>query len=76
MEKIQIDTEKYLQRFRLFYPDTLFPLDIKGSLKATRCPVCGNRIYQDIKGTGWYCKSKSKHKRFFIRTDIFNEIVK
>lgn len=63
----------YLDKFRVFIPETLFPLQWEALLEK-RCPVCLCKLYlpRDNKKMV-YCKSK-KHKKFFISYASFSEI--
>lgn len=67
-----INTEEYLKRFTVRFPDTLFPPDFS-ALKVNKCPLCNNKIYEMKNGKGYFCKSK-KHKRFFITSQVFNKL--
>lgn len=54
----------FLQRFKLYYPDTLFPLNWD-LLKEKRCPICGNKLTIPLKRDRAICRGQ-KHPRPFI----------
>ena len=49
-------------KIKLTNPSTLFEPDVGEALKARRCFLCGNRLYQTRDKKHWYCRSKGKHK--------------
>ena len=57
---------KYLERFKIFYPKTLFPPNFE-NLQKNCCPVCGRKLYFNQKKTIARCKSKANDK-FIITT--------
>lgn len=65
--------ENYLKRFRIFYPQTLFPPDF-GMLKDFRCPICFKKLYWNLGRSIARCKSVRKDK-FFIRKDVLDRLV-
>ena len=74
MEKMEIDTESILNRFKdkkgnvkINYGQTLFEPkteDINKALKAHKCPRCFNKLYE-MRNGAYHCRSK-KHKGYFI----------
>lgn len=58
--------DKYLERFRVFNPSTLFPPNWDCLLKG-RCPLCENKLKTTRKGNIAYCRGK-KHKKSFVIT--------
>lgn len=75
METKDIDIEKYLSKFKVYIPETLFPLNWN-ALKEKRCPICSCKLYlpRDNKKIV-YCKSK-KHKRFIIGYEAFMKLTR
>ena len=69
-----INTEEYLKRFTVRFPDTLFPPNFK-ALKEQKCPLCGCKIYLMLNGKGYVCRSK-KHKRFYITSEVYKKLTK
>lgn len=66
---ISFHLDKYLEtkNFRVFIPETLFPLDLSPVKKAMRCPYpnCGNKLRISLDRRKSWCTSKM-HPRFFI----------
>ena len=62
-------------RFRVEYPDTLFPPEW-GNLKDNRCILCGCKLYQmnQINHGPWICKSVKHKKAFAIKDETLNRI--
>ncbi len=54
---MEINTQQYLERFRVFNPKTLFPPDFS-SLQKNKCPICGRKLYITANKKMAYCKSK------------------
>lgn len=77
MKKLSSYFEKILEKLKVQYPDTLFPLDWN-ALKEGRCPICYCKLYQvDPLNHGvWRCKSV-KHKRTFaIKDPVYKSLQK
>lgn len=53
--------EKFLERFRVFNPTSLFPPDFN-MLKDSRCPLCNYKLYFPRSGKIAFCKSKRNDK--------------
>jgi len=58
---LQINTDQYLARFRVHNPTSLFPPDFS-LLSKNKCPICGRKLYGNVKKTMFRCKSKQKDK--------------
>ena len=65
MDISQLLGEKYLERFRIFYPVTLFPPNWDALLK-NACPLCGCKLYEMRNKPFFYCKSKRNGHSFII----------
>ena len=72
--ELGIDIEKYMSRFRVFYPKSLFEPDFS-LLKKGRCPICYRKLYWNMDKTIARCKS-IRNDKFFIRKEIFNKLTK
>ncbi len=67
--QLNFDVEKYLSRFKIYKPTTLFEPtkdDITRALLQKKCILCGRRLYQNRKGDKWFCKSKTANDKFMI----------
>jgi len=62
---MEINIQKYLERFTIKYEMTLFPPQWE-ALRVDKCPFCCNKIYKSLDGKQIYCKSK-KHGKFFMK---------
>ncbi len=66
----------YLDKFKVYLPDTLFPPYWK-ALESKRCPLCGCKLYLPRKNKRIvYCSSKKHGKPFVITFTTYNEILK
>lgn len=62
--ELNIDIEKYMKRFRIFYPQTLFEPNWK-ALNVQCCPLCGNKLKLTQNHKIFYCHGR-KHLRPFV----------
>jgi len=69
---MDIDIEQYLKKFRIDYPQILFPPDFN-LLKENRCILCMNKLHFPRFKKIAYCDSK-KHKRFIISLSKLKEL--
>ena len=64
----------YLERFKVFHPDTLFDPNWPALLQE-RCPLCGNKLkYPRISPKIAYCDGVKHGKRYVIKKDRLNAI--
>lgn len=70
---MDINIDKYLERFRVFHEKSLFKPDFN-QLKDFRCPVCLNRLYWNRDKSLAICKSKRKDK-FIITQKVYMSII-
>ncbi len=61
---MDINIDKYLDRFKVYKSDTLFDVDLT-LLKEGRCPLCMNKLKIMRDGKKAFCNSK-KHRKSFI----------
>lgn len=61
--ELSLDIEKYLQKFRVHNPKTLFPPNFE-MLQKNKCPICFKKLYPNLKKTIYRCKQSDK---FFIK---------
>lgn len=54
-----------LTRFKVYKSVTLFEPDFT-SLQKNKCPICGRKLYINVKKTIARCKSKKSNDKFFI----------
>lgn len=66
--------EEYMERFKVYYPQSLFPLDWD-LLKRLRCPICGLKLKTPLNNKVAYCQGKKHKKKFIIRTDTLKKLV-
>lgn len=74
---MEINKEQYLKakNFRVFIPETLFPLPVKVSVEANRCPKCGLKLHTNLKKTLKWCDNRKVHaERFIITPKGFKKI--
>lgn len=65
---MEIDITKYLERFKVYNPVTLFPPNFE-NLQKNKCPICGRKLYLTRNKKMAYCKSKVKDK-FVIKGQV------
>lgn len=70
---MDINIEKYLKKFRIFYPKSLFQPDFN-LLKEFRCPICTCKLHWQRDGKIARCKSK-KGDKFFIRKETLSKLL-
>jgi len=64
--ELNITTEEYLKRFKIYYPQTLFPPNFE-NLQKNLCPICGRKLYLTANRKLFYCKSKMNDKFIITR---------
>jgi len=75
--ELNIDTTKFLERFKVHTPRTLFEptaWDLTYWLTKRKCPLCYKKLYVDTKGNG-RCKSKKSNDKFFIKSDSLKKYI-
>jgi len=71
--ELNLNIEKYLERFTIYRPKSLFAPDFK-LLKIEHCPICTKKLYWNRERTILRCKSKQKDK-FFIRSEVLKKFL-
>lgn len=66
--------ENYLKRFRVFYPQTLFPPNFD-ALKSYSCPLCSHKLKFPKRSKIAYCRSIKHKKPFVISSKRLLEII-
>lgn len=64
-----LSIDSYLERFRVFNPQTLFPPNFE-NLKENLCPICNRKLYWNREQSKAFCKSKQKDKFFITRNTM------
>lgn len=59
--ELTLNVDQYLKRFKVHQPKSLFPPDFT-LLSKNKCPICGRKLYLNVKKTMFRCKSKQKDK--------------
>lgn len=59
--ELNLDTQKYLERFTVYNPQTLFPPNFE-NLQKNLCPICNRKLYITANKKLAYCKSKVNDK--------------
>lgn len=67
------DIEKYLERFTVYRPKSLFAPDFS-LLKIEHCPICTKKLYWNLNRTILRCKSRVSNDKFFIRKDVLDKL--
>ena len=73
---LQILGEKYLSRFTVYHPETLFPPHWPALLDS-RCPLCGNKLKWPIRmkhNRTFICSGVSHGKTFVIKGERLDQI--
>ena len=73
MDISQLLGEKYLERFRIFYPVTLFPPNWDALLK-NACPLCGCKLKKPKTKRILFCNSVKHPKPYIISLQRLNDI--
>lgn len=68
MEISRIIGDRYMERFKVFTPSTLFDPDLS-LLKENRCILCGNKLKFMRNGKSAFCSSVKHRKSFIISVD-------
>ena len=66
-----LDLSNYLEKFKIYHPQTLFEPtfeDLLHALTQSRCPLCGNKLRVMRSRPTRYCNGV-KHKKTFIISD-------
>lgn len=66
--------KKYLEKFKVFYPITLFPPNWNALLK-NHCPICGNKLKIARVNKIAYCRSVKHKKPFVISIERLREVI-
>lgn len=66
-------TEKYLERFKVYYDQSLFPPDWE-LLRKMKCPVCGNKLKFPLQRKIAYCKGARHTKTFIITKQTLEKV--
>ena len=69
----QILGDKYMEKFKIYHEQTLFPPDWN-MLKENRCPLCFNLLHFPLKGNVVYCKSNKHRKQFVISEEKLRKL--
>ena len=65
--------ESYLERFKIYYPKSLFEPDFS-LLKIEHCPICTKKLYWNRDKTILRCKSNVSNDKFFIRKEVLEKL--
>jgi hypothetical protein len=63
---------KYLERFKIFHEQTLFPVTFE-SLKVNRCPLCSAKLKFPLNRNIALCTSKKHGKPFIIKLETLKK---
>lgn len=66
--------QNYLDRFKVFYPQTLFPPNWEALVEG-RCPYCGNKLKHSSQRLISFCRGVKHAKSFVITDKVYNKIL-